>query len=417
VVHDGRMNTYTLERNGRTYRLLPIKDKEVKPEVSNTILLMSGKELLTEVEKKEDPQFFVVRKPRIVLTNTKVDDLPDEVQELLEEFADIIVNELPHSLPPMRSVSHHIDLIPGASFPNKVVYRLMPQENENVKKQVQELLDKGLVRESLSPCVAPTVLSPKKDGGWRMCTDSRVIKKITIRYRFPLQRMDDLMDCLSGEFFFSKIDLKSGYHQIRMREGDEWKTSFKTNERLYEWLVMSFGLTNAPSTFMRLMNEVLKEFIEKFVIVYLDDILIYSKSKAEHLKHLAIVMKKLQQEKLLINMKKSSFMKTKLIYLGFVISTNELRMDPDKVEVIKNWPSPRNIFEVRSFHCLASFYRKFIKNFNGVSTVMTDTVKKRHISFHWTTEAERSFNLFKRKNNGTTSVGVTGFPKDISGEM
>jgi hypothetical protein len=397
VVHDGRMNTYTLERNGKTYMLLLAKDKEVKPEVINTILLMSGKELLTEMEKKEDPQFFVVRKPRIVLTSTRVDNLPDEIQELLEEFADIIVDELPRSLPPMRSVSHHIDLIPGASLPNKAAYRLTPQENEEVKRQVQELLDKGLVRESLSPCAIPTVLSPKKDGGWRMCTDSRAINKITIRYIFPLPRMDDLSDCLSGAKYFSKIDLKSGYHQIRMREGDEWKTTFKTNEGLYEWLVMPFGLTNAPSTFMRLMNEVLREFIEKFVVVYLDDILSFSKTKDEHLKHLATVMRKLQQEKLLVNMKKCSFMKTELIYLGFVISANELRMDPDKVEVIKNWPSPRNIFEVRSFHGLSSFYRKFIKNFNGISTAMMDTVKKRHKSFHWIAEVEKSFNLLKQK--------------------
>jgi hypothetical protein len=191
--------------------------------------------------------------------------------------------------------------------------------------------------------------------------------------------MDDLMDCLSGANFFSKIDLKSGYHQIRMREGDEWKTTFKTNEGLYEWLAMSFGLTNAPSTFMRLMNEVLKDFIGKFVIVYLDDILIFSKIKAEHLKLLATIMKKLQQEKLLINMKKSSFMKTELIYLGFVISVNELRMDLDKVEVYKNCPSPTNIFKVRSFHGLTSFYRKFIRNFSEISVAMMDIVKKRQI--------------------------------------
>jgi hypothetical protein len=182
-----------------------------------------------------------------------------------------------------------------------------------------------------------------------------------------------------------------------MREGDEWKTAVKTNKGLYEWLVMPFGLTNAPSTFIRLMNEVLKECIGKFVIVYLDDILIFSKTKEEHLKHLATVMRKLQQEKLLINMRKSSFMKTELIYLGFVISANELNMDPSKVEVIKNWPSPRNIFEVRSFHGLASIYRKFIRNFSGISAVMMDTVKKRHKSFHWTEEAEKSFNLLKWK--------------------
>jgi hypothetical protein len=224
VIHDGRKNTYTLEKNGRTHMFFLIKDKEVKHEVSNIVLLMSEKELLTEIKKKEEPQFIMVRKPKIVLTSTRVDDLPEEVQKLLEEFADIVVDELPHSLPLIRSVSHHIYLIPRASLPNKAAYRLMSQENEEVKRQVQDLMDKGLVREILSPCVVLTVLRPKKDGGWRLCTDSRAINKITIRYRFPLPRMDDLMDCLNGAKFFSKIDLKSGYHQIHMRVSDEWKT-------------------------------------------------------------------------------------------------------------------------------------------------------------------------------------------------
>jgi hypothetical protein len=179
-----------------------------------------------------------------------------------------------------------------------------------VKNQFQELLDKGLVRERLSACAVATVLSPKKDGEWRMCIESRAINSITIKYIFPLPRMDDLMDCLSGANLFSKIDLKRGYHQIRMREGDEWKTAFKTNEGFYEWFVMPFVLTNALSTFMRLMNEILKYFISKFVVVYLDDILIFRRTKEKNLRHLTLVMRRLQEDKLLINMKKSSFMKT-----------------------------------------------------------------------------------------------------------
>jgi hypothetical protein len=309
-IHDGRKNTYTLNKNGCKHMLLPMEDKGVKKEAIPNILLMIGKELLKEFMKEQKMQFVFARKPRFILTNTTVNDFPMEVHELWDVFVDIVVDELPHSLPPIRSTSHHIDLILGASFPNTEAYRLTPQENEEVKNQVQELLDKGLVRESLIPCVVPIVLGPKKDGGWRMCIDSISINRITIKYRFHLPIMDDLMDLLSGANYFYKIDLKSGYHQLRMREGDEWKTTFKTNEGFYEWLVMPFGLTNSPITFMRLMNEVLKYFIGKCFIVYLDDIPVFSKTEEESLRHLKLVMKRLQHDKLLINLKKCSFMKT-----------------------------------------------------------------------------------------------------------
>jgi hypothetical protein len=174
---------------------------------------------------------------------------------------------------------------------------------------------------------------------------------------------------------------------------------------------MPFGLMNAPSTFMRLMNEVLKDFIVKFVIVYLDDILIFSKTEEEHLKHLAAVMRRLQQEKLLINLKKLSFMKTKLIYLGFVISSNELKMDPEKVRAIRDWPSPKSIFEVRRFHGLASFYRKFIRNFSEICAPMMDMVKKRHKYFHWMEEAEESFKLLKERIIGQPVLVLPDFSK------
>jgi hypothetical protein len=180
---------------------------------------------------------------------------------------------------------------------------------------------------------------------------------------------------------------------------------------------MPFGLTNSPSTFMRLMNEVLKYFIGKFVIIYLDDILFFSKTEEEHLRHLTLVMRRLQKEKLLINLKKSSFMKTKLIYLGFVISSNELKMDPEKVKAIKEWPSPRSIFEVRRFHGLASFYRKFIRNFSGICAPILDTVKKRHKSFKWTEEAREKLQDIKGEDNRTTDYVLARFREDVSSKM
>ena len=200
--------------------------------------------------EEEEVSYAVVCKPKVVLMHTEIVDLPFEVQDFLHEYHDIVVDDFSNELPPKRSISNHIDLIPGESIPNKDAYKMTPKENEEVRNQVQELLDKGLIREILSPCVVSKVLTPKEGGQWSMCTDSRSIDKITIHYRFPLPRMDGMMDFLSGAVYFSKINLKSGYHQIQIREGDEWKTIFTTNNGLYEWLFMSFGLSNAPSTSM-----------------------------------------------------------------------------------------------------------------------------------------------------------------------
>lgn len=251
-------------------------------------------------------------------------------------------------------------------MPNRPAYRVNPEEAKELERQVQDLMDKGYIRESLSPCSVPVLLVPKKDGTWRMCVDCRAVNNITIKYRHPIPRLDDMLDELSGSTIFSKIDLKSGYHQVRMKEGDEWKTAFKTKRGLYEWLVMPFGLTNAPSTFMRLMNHVLRAYICKLVVVYFDDILIYSTSLENHLAHLEKVLETLRQEHLYANLKKCTFCTDQLVFLGFVVSSQGLKVDEEKIKAVQDWPTPITIGHVRSFHGLASFYRRFVKD---VSTI------------------------------------------------
>jgi hypothetical protein len=229
-----------------------------------------------------------------------------------------------------------------------------------------------------------------------MCVDCRAINAITVRYRHPIPRLDDMLDELCGSIIFSKIDLRSGYHQIRMKIGDEWKTAFKTKFGLYEWLVMPFGLTNAPSTFMRLMNHVLREFIGKFVVVYFDDILIYSKYFDEHIDHIRQVLTVLRAEKLYGNISKCTFCTDRVVFLGFVVTAEGIQVDEDKIKAIKDWPVPKNVSQVRSFHGLAGFYRRFVKDFSTIAAPLNNLTKK-DVPFVWGDEQDRAFQELKRK--------------------
>ena len=328
-----------------------------------------------------------------VPSDSSIVDIPLEVKNLLDDFVDMVPDELPSELPPLRDIQHAIDLVPGSQLPNLPHYRMNPKERDELNRQVKGLLERGFVRHSLSPCAVPALLTPKKDGSWRMCVDSRAINKITVKYRFPIPRLEDMLDLLVGSSWFSKIDLRSGYHQIRVRPGDEWKTAFKTQDGLFEWLVMPFGLSNAPSTFMRVMTHVLQPFIGKFLVVYFDDILIYSQSKEEHLAHLRQVLLTLREAKLYVNLKKCSFMQPHVLFLGFIVSEHGVSADPEKVRVIREWPEPQSITETRSFHGLASFYRRFIRGFSTIMAPITEFLKNKE--FQWFNAASQTFREIK----------------------
>ncbi|XP_074302992.1 uncharacterized protein LOC141637408 [Silene latifolia] len=395
VVHRGRSNEYELVSKGKRIVLKPMAPGEVRSMSAKRRTTTSMTMLASEKEVDE----AIVNGNQVYLM--VVNEMPSNESKdgrlisLLEEFKDVFPEELPAGLPPIRGIEHQIDLLPGAPLPNKAAYRCNPMETKELQRQIEELMERGYVRESMSPCAVPTLLVPKKDGTWRMCIDSRAVNNITIKYRFPIPRLDDMLDELHGAEIFSKVDLRSGYHQIRMREGDEWKTAFKTKHGLYEWTVMPFGLTNAPSTFMRLMNEVLKPFIGRFVVVYLDDILISDRSKDDHFQHLRKVFNTLREQQLYGKKEKCSFLVESVIFLGYKVSKEGVSVDQSKIEAIKSWPIPKTVTEVRSFHGLASFYRRFIRDFSTIASPITECTKKG--TFVWTQFAQKSFETIIQK--------------------
>ncbi|GJP59195.1 hypothetical protein CLOP_g9431 [Closterium sp. NIES-67] len=320
--------------------------------------------------------------------------VPDELATLIRKHADIFLDDLPLGLPPERDHDHTIQLEPGAQPTVRTQWRLNQPELEELRRQLDYLLEKGFVRPSTSPFAAPILFTPKKDGGLRMCIDYRALNRVTIKSRYPIPRADELIDQLRGAKFFSKIDLRGGYHQIRVNEADCYKTAFRTRYGSYEYTVMPFGLTNAPSTFQLTMNEVFRPLLDKCVIVYLDDILIYSTTREQHLKDLEAVFSLLQQHRLITKGSKCEFLKQELEFLGHVISINGVKIDPKKIATIQDWKPPANLRELQSFLGFVNYVRRFIPNMAEVTSPLTDLLKKGKF-YEWGGEQQAAFDQLK----------------------
>jgi hypothetical protein len=294
----------------------------------------------------------------------------------------------------MREIDHRIDLEPGQNPPSRPTYRMSQPEMDELKKQLSELMDKGYIQESKSPYGAPVIFVKKKDGTMRMCIDYRALNKITIKNKYPLPRIDELLDRLLDAKYFSKIDLRSGYWQVRIADEDVPKTAFRTRYGHYEFLVMPFGLTNAPATFMHLMQQTFRKHLDDFVIVFLDDVLIFSRTKEEHEQHLRTVLQILRNKQLYAKLSKCEFFKKEIGFLGHVINQHGIKMESSKIEAVTKWPQPKNVHEVRSFLGLAGYYRRFVKDFSMIASPLTELLHKNK-KFDWTDVQELAFQQLK----------------------
>ncbi|KAL0549247.1 hypothetical protein IC582_013728 [Cucumis melo] len=329
------------------------------------------------------------------VVDTREADVSLSSEPVVRDYPDVFPEELP-GLPPHREVEFAIELEPGTVPISRAPYRMAPAELKELKVQLQEFLDKGFIRPSVSPWGAPVLFVKKKDGSMRLCIDYRELNKVTEKNRYPLPRIDDLFDQLQGATVFSKIDLRSGYHQLRIKEEDVPKTAFRSRYGHYEFIVMSFGLTNAPAVFMDLMNRVFREFLDTFVIVFIDDILIYSKTEAEHEEHLRMVLQTLRDNKLYAKFSKCEFWLKQVSFLGHVVSKAGVSVDPAKIEAVTGWTRPSTVSEVHSFLGLAGYYRRFVENFSGIATPLTQLTRK-GVPFVWSKACEDSFQNLKQK--------------------
>ncbi|WVZ96332.1 LOW QUALITY PROTEIN: hypothetical protein U9M48_041987 [Paspalum notatum var. saurae] len=312
--------------------------------------------------------------------------------KVVNEFPDVFPEELP-GMPPNRDIEFVIELVPGTAPIYKRPYRMDLAE---LKDQIQELLDKGYIRPSTSPWGALVIFVPKKDGTQRMCIDYRALNDVTINNKYPLPRIDDLFDQLKGASVFSKIDLGSRYHQLKIQASDISKTAFVSRYGLYEFTVMSFGLTNAPAYFMYLMNKVFMEYLDKFVVVFIDNILVFSTNEEEHEKHLRMVLQKLRENQLYAKLSKCEFWLLEVSFLGHIISKGGISVDPSKIKTVQDWVAPQNVSEIRSFLGLAGYYRRFVKNFSKIAQPLSKLLSK-GTTFEWTNKCQFSFEELKKR--------------------
>jgi hypothetical protein len=308
-----------------------------------------------------------------------INGIPHVVQEVILEFDNLF--QTPTELPPSRAFDHPISLLPGTIPINSRPYRYVPQQKDEIERQVTQMMKSGFVVPSVSPFASPVLLVKKKDGSQRFCVDYTKLNATTIKNKFPMPIIDEFLDEIAGVTYFSKLDLSSGFHQIRMAEGDEFKTAFKTHHGHFQFRVMPFGLTNTTITFQCLMNSIFTPYMRKFVLVFMDDILIYSKTLDDHVQHFILVFQVLLQHKLFLKSKKCAFVQQSIEYLGHVISKDGVSTDPSKIEAMVHWPVPKSLTEVRGFLGLTGYYRKFVKNYEILAKPLTSLLKNKIFSW------------------------------------
>jgi hypothetical protein len=317
------------------------------------------------------------------------------IKWVLDEFPNVMPEKLPEDLPPKRRVDHAIEVMSGVAPLAKAPYRMSHEELKELKVQLKKFLTKGYIKPNKSPYGAFVLFVHKKDGTLRMCVDYGALNKVTVKNRYPLLQIDDLFDRLLGVKAFSRIDLRLGYYQIWIAEGDEEKTACRMRYGSYEFLVMPFGLTNAPATFCTLMNDIFREWLDDFVVVYINDILIYSGSLEEHVEHLRKVFQRLRENKLYAKLEKCEFEVTEVDLLGHRITQEGLKMDDHKVKAILDWEPPKSVLALKSFLRLASYYHKFIKNFVKMATPLTNLLKKSAGTYEWDGACDEAFETLK----------------------